>query len=725
MTSSGAVYGPGVTSRPLTGSAQSHPSQATNSLPAAAASQVVPMHVQPQAVSLVPSSAAALTATPVPAHSAGTASFSAAPLLPKAPCVSYSPTRGNTQLRGAAPAQSVAPAIPVPVPSSRAAVPGVAASNHGDDKTIHGDAGDVPGIGTVISGDAAMVPVGEGITPGRLQGGMQAGLRESKADETQPSSAIADTDSDVWSDADSDDLESQAYPSDAVAGPVAEGMETNSDAWSDSLASEPDSPIAHSQAAGAAAAPQPTKRSRFGRLLSRAKGSGGPTAPEQQQALPAPAAGESAASIEPAVMSSATAAAPARSSMRSKLFGRARCQNHHTGLPQEDVDESATLQEEEVTGNDTAAHPEEQSYNTQGSMPTPDFIWHGGNGVSDNVSQAVLAQSPTSAVFVTPSPVLPNSPLSTASVLGQDAAAEEAELDPLSPLFEERARSPLPPRAHTLTDVSDPSYQQQVDPLTPAYDEFDPLTATMEEFNAYNRSIAPQAMLGMSDAQQQPQGIAEPDASKQQHKGRSMAGMLKLRKAAAPSSSPASAATDALTSEPTPVGTDTNQLPTQELQSDVVAGMVARTAAVPKPRSRPFSLLRKRSKGDAHATAAAQSQQQQLSTGTGLQPDAAAAQFPASSQGANGQSAEQQGWDRMERQPLAEQDLGEVLHANTQVGLSAGLPSTFGSFMAASTRSSPGATSDSPQEMPLPDLAMGQSSFDHVGLKSGICFQLV
>jgi len=686
--SSGAVYGPGVTSRPLTSSASAAPHLAVtiaNPQPATA-----PQAIQPQAPAGIPSSA---TEQVIIAESVG---------VPAAPPVTSPPKRNSDKLRNATGVCDTVPAIPVAV----AQVPGPSVSI--PERTQQGLITDGPVLkdGAYTVGGQTMTSTGEGSTPEALLEGPDEGNLAGPEAEGLHSSAALDSDSDAWTDADSDDS-----PTGQAAGPVCEGVETNSDAWSDSIASEPDSPVANSQIA--TTGPQPAKRSRFGKLLSRAKRPGAASAPEQpQQPLVVESAADSAAPADAQMTSSATAAAPAHRSMRSRLFGRTKQQDASAGLPVVQNDDVGTLQEEPDEGFSSAAA--DSGEYAQNSIPMPDAVAHDSSlGIHDGESQESMP-----AAFTFPTSALPSGALSATPILSQPKPAQEAELDPLSSLFEDRvwtSRLQLPSVMTAATAEADTaSHQQQhLHAVTPVYGEFDPLTATLDDYHAYQSSQEQQAVppLGFPDAQQ-PQEALVADAAAQPRKMRSIPRLFKLRKSAKPGGSPtAGPASDTEPTEATAMGEDAAQLTSEEPGPSAVDSNVTQTAAASRARSKkPFSLLRKHSKGNACAAEMAQ-QQQHLAAETAGNPNAALPALAGSIDEPTGQQS------TVERVPLTAKDPEEVLHVNTQLGLSAGLPSTFGSFMAAAPRAPAEAVSGSPHKLPLPSLDLAQAPPYQVSLK--------
>ena len=689
--SNGAVYGPGVTSRPLAGSASAAADQTVTiaSPQPAAASQAG----QPQAPADIQGSAAEQV---IIAESVG---------VPAAPSMTAPPKRDSNKLRNATGVCGIVPAIPVAV----AQVPGDSASI--PERTQQGLITD----GTVLKdaafavGDPTMTPMGKGSTPEALLEGTDEGNLAGPEAEGLHGSAALDSDSDAWTDADSDNS-----PTAQEAGPVCEGVETNSDAWSDSIASEPDSPVANSQAA--TTGPQPAKRSRFGKLLSRAKGPGAASAPEQpQQPLVTESAAHSTAPADAQMTSSAIAAAPAHRSMRSRLFGRTKQQDSSAGLPVEQNDELGTLQEDSDEGFSNAAA--DFGEYAQNSIPMPDASAHDSSlGIYDKKTQESMP-----AAFALPSSALPSGALSATPILSQAEPAEEAELDPLSSLFEDRVWSPrlqLPSVMTAATAEADTaSHQQQhLHPVTPMYGEFDPLTATIEDYHAYQSSQEQQAAppLGFQDAQQ-PQEALVADPAAKPRKTRSMPRLFKLRKSAKPGGSPtAGAASDTELTEATAMGEDAVQLTSEEPAPSAEDSNFNQTAAATKPRTKkPFSLLRKHSKGNAHAPQLVQ-EQQQMAADTAGHPNAISAPLPALAGSIDEPTGQQ---STVERVPFIVTDPEQVPHANTQLGLSAGLPSTFGSFMAAAPRAPAEAVSGSPYKLPLPSPDLTQAPPSQVSLK--------
>ncbi|KAL0041117.1 hypothetical protein WJX77_005471 [Trebouxia sp. C0004] len=670
--SNGAFYGPGVTSRPLTGSESAAPDQAVtipSPQPAAA-----PQAVQPQA----------------PAGNQGSAAehfiIAESVEVPAAPSATAPPKRESNKLRNATMPmiRDIVPAIPVAVaqfPGPSVSIPERTEEDLITDGTVLKD-------GAFADGDPTMTPVGEGSTPEALLKGPDEGNLAGPEAEGLHGSAALDSDSHVWTDADSDDSPGHE------AGPVCEGVETNSDAWSDSIASEPDSPVANNQAATTGS--QPVKRSRFGKLLSRAKAPGAASAPEQLQQ---PLVAESAAPAE--MTSSATAAAPAHRSMRSRLFGRTKQQDSSAGLPVVQNDDLGTLQEESSKGFSSAAA--DYGEYEQNSIPMPDSVAHDSSlGMYDHASQESMP-----AAFALPSSALPSGALSATPILNQAEPAEEAELDPLSSRFEDRVWSPrlqVPSvMTEATTEADTASHQQQLlHPMTPVYGEFDALTATIEDYHAFHRSqeeevATPPELLGFQDAQH-PQDILVADTAAQPRKTRSMPRLFKLRKSAKPGGSPAAGVASVTElAKATATGEDAAQLTPQEPGPSAEDNNVNQTAAASKPRSKkPFGLLRKHSKGNARAAEVVQ-EQQEMAADTVGHPNTISAPLPALAASIEEPSGQPSTVDRV---PFTDKDPEQVPHANTLLGLSAGLPSTFGSFMAAAPRAPAEAVSGSPHKLP-------------------------
>ena len=682
--SNGVVYGPGVTSRPLASAAPDQAVTIPGPQPAPA-----PQAVQPKAPADIASSAAEQV---IMAESVG---------VPAAPSVTAPPMRESNKLRNATGIRDIVPAIPVAV----AQVPGPSVSIPARAERGLITDGTVLKVGADTIGDPIMTPVGEGSTPEALLEGPDEGTLAGHEAEGLHGSAALDSDSDAWTDADSDDS-----PTGHEAGPVCEGVETNSDAWSDSIASEPDSPVANSQAA--TTGPQSAKRSRFGKLLSRAKGPGAASVPEQpQQPLVAESASPHSTAPAAAEMTSpTTVAAPARRSMRSRLFGRTK-QDSSAGLPVVQNDDLGTLQEELDEGFSNAAA--DFGEYMQNSIHMPDAVVHDSSlGIYDNAPQ-----ESTPAAFALPSSALPSGVLSATPILSQAEPAEEAELDPLSSLFEDRVWSPrlqLPSVMTPATAEADTASHQQhhLHPVTPVCSEFDALTATIEDYNAFHRSreeevAPPPELLGFQEAQQ-PQETLVADAAAQPRKTRSMPRLFKLRKSAKPGGSPtAGVASVTELTEATAMEEDIAQLTgSEEPGPSAVDIDVIQTAAASKPRSKkPFSLLRKHSKGNAQAAEMVQ-EQQRMAAGTVVHPNAISAPLPALA-GSTEEPTGQQ--STVERVPFTDKDPEQAPHANTLLGLSAGLPSTFGSFMAAAPRAPAEAVSGSPHKLPSPSPDLAQA----------------
>ena len=598
-----------------------------------------------------------------------------------------------------------------------------------------------------------LTPSSLSTTPGPLQEGQSALTPGPVAEGVESTSD--DSASDCWSDADSGISHARTRQECTAAGPVCEGVESNSDVWSESASSEPGSPMSSAGQAVVGVPTQPAKQSRFGKLLSRAKGGSGPTA----ASLAAPAADAElsletpTAEVQDAVTVS-SAPAPTRTGMRSKLFGRARRQPPSNQAPLDlQADEANTGNESDyaVSSIDPPAASTFLENQIQGSgeqMAYQSTTWQAiHHEYSESHFQSDAATSSVSAAFATQSSAWfsHQQGLSTAWQHAplQEQAAEEADLDPLSHHFEgrmtgsrqegasvrqQRVALPQPvsvPQQGTVV-ISDNRLQAR-SPSPSDHGSFDPLTATLEEFEAFNRSHAHRLSPELPDLQQgqlqdQPDAVTQaqlqqqlPSAagtSAQPRKTRSIPRIFKLRKTgptAVTSSSPSEAAAQSTS------GLQSAEANTPDAQSNAETAdlTTAETSteqakAMPKPRSKPFRLLRKRSK----ATAKLLSSQSAPHTDEDLLE--AATDVPVSSKPGTAQEPEQ-GLERDSSEaaanlPLADRDPEQVHHLHTSLGLSAGLSDTFGSFMAASPRASSRASPGSPHRLPVADNALEQAS---------------
>ena len=503
-------------------------------------------------------------------------------------------------------------------------------------------------------------------------------------------------------------------------------------------------------------ATQPAKQSRFGKLLSRAKGGSGSsaaaasTAVDQETAAGRPAE-EDGGTVLPvmALSSAAPAAAPTRTGMRSMLFGRSRRQG--SALP--NTSDTVAGDSAEPPGTNWEAVEEEEAFLQQqqqqaqqhdDSLPSQESAWQSQNpDASDIASPAHANASLGSAAFVTPNSALLTTPSAAmTNFTPVNEAAEEAEVDPLSRRFEE----------HMLTSTQEPSHVKLQDlesrfppaqqpklwgvsrevvkgapehvrsraasPSLSDHGSFDPLTATFEEFEAYNRSqekhlnhLPEQLQAQLPDEstalsnQQLPQQQHPPTAgtSTQPRKTRSIPRIFRLRKtgstanvtststeaAAAASVEAASEAVPPSISEVDPIQAGGPPQGTSQMSN------TDQGAALPKTRSKPFGLLRKRSKGTAQTL----SMTQQLTPAAPAPSEAAHQSTPLLVDGTGGHVPQQGLLEGPPKQPLAEMGAEEPQHVSTVLALSAGLSDTFGSFMAASTAASPQDSPNGPRQV--------------------------
>lgn len=396
-----------------------------------------------------------------------------------------------------------------------------------------------------------------------------------------------------------------------------------------------------------------------------------------------------------------------------------------------------------VEVSEAGASSEEQFHQHDEGMQSQASVWQDRYpNTSDDLSPNPVTASPGSAAFATPSSALLTSPDAAMSHADRpDEAGEEAVIDPLSHRFEERTftarHEPSLVNVHEVE--SQPVYAQHLKPwgsdrgvdsegdrggvssehrsrtASPSlgdHGSFDPLTATFEEFEAFNRSQEqrshppeqlpaqlPNQSPAMTNLQlpQQPQPPPIAVTSTEPRKTRSIPRIFRLRKTGSATESPSSfggnatppgshtteadTAAESLSTggvDPTPAE-DTPQGPPHSLNADL-------PPAVPKPRSKTFGLLRKRSKGTATSQQPPDPSEAPPQTSNPLPGDGAG---QASQQGLLG--------DSLRQFPLVEGTAGDVHHVNTVLALSAGLTGTFGSFMAAS---SPSASPRGPPESP-------------------------
>ena len=376
-------------------------------------------------------------------------------------------------------------------------------------------------------------------------------------------------------------------------------------------------------------------------------------------------------------------------------------------------------------------------------------------GISSFASPVPADESPGSAAFATPSSALLTDAMTNPPPLQE--AADEAEVDPLSHRFEQRMLSePAHVNLQDTSDESQPPPAQQPQPWggdrgwgrggvsTPMrsraaspslsdHGSFDPLTATFEEFEAFNRSREkhqsqlPEQMLDQSSTlsnqqlpqqlpqQQQQPATAAATSGQQPRKTRSIPRIFRLRKTgstadASSTSTEAAAAASSIKpveAEDSPVLLSTDRVDPNQAggspQETPPGSNVAQAAAVPRPRSKPFGLLRKRSKGTAQTLT---SQQSLLTVPVPSEAVPMCAPLPEAGEG--GQDG------LLGDPPTTDKGAEEQQHVNTVLGLSAGLTNTFGSFMAASAAASPRASSSSPHEVLECAKASKQTSSDQV-----------
>ena len=408
-----------------------------------------------------------------------------------------------------------------------------------------------------------------------------------------------------------------------------------------------------------------------------------------------------------------------------------------SNTPATDADETALTDQTQAPSSRLEAYEEDalseqQAQQRDEGMPSQGSAFHANYAA-------------TSVAFVTSSSVLHSTPNTAMTDAGlPDEAPEEADVDPLSHRFEEHMLTTRQEASHVMLQEmveSHPPHAQQPRPWGGArgfatleqrsraaspslsdHDSFDPLTATFEEFEAFNRSREkridppseqlpaqlPEQSPAVSNLQL-PQQQQPPAAGTSTHprKTRSIPRIFRLRKtgstaeASSTSNEAAAAATDL---HPTEADTEVMLPSTGEVDPNQAAGPLRGPNADPppaasKPRSKPFSLLRKRSKGTAKPVPA----QQPLPVApVPLDTVYTSAPLPEAGIGGSQTPISQLGL-------LQDRGAGEQQHLNTVLALSAGLPGTFGSFMAASPRGSPSSPRQQPQgshddsEEPLSD----------------------
>lgn len=450
------------------------------------------------------------------------------------------------------------------------------------------------------------------------------------------------------------------------------------------------------------------------------------------------------------------------------LFGRSRRQAPAVSNAVDTVaDDSVSTDQAEPPSSsweavkEAAFLPQQAQQHDEG-MPSQGSAWQAEYaGISNFASPVPADASPGSAVFVTPSSALLSDAMTNPTPLHE--AADKAEVDPLSHRFEQRMLSAQPQPSHvnpegTFDESQRPPAQQPqpwggdrgwsrgvatppehmrsraASPSLSDHGSFDPLTATFEEFEAFNRSREkhhlghlpeqlPDQSSALSNQQlpQQPQQQQLPTAattSGQPRKTRTIPRIFRLRKTGSTadrSSTSTEAAAAASTTKPVEAE-EAPVLPSAHLADPTQAGgppqettpgsNAAQAAAVPKPRSKPFGLLRKRSKGTAQTLT---SQQSLLPVPVPSEAVPMGAPLPEAGEWGQGGVL---GDPPM--QPLTGEGSEEQQHVNTVLGLSAGLTNSFGSFMAASAAASPRASPSSPCQGPESAQASKQTLSDQV-----------
>ena len=391
---------------------------------------------------------------------------------------------------------------------------------------------------------------------------------------------------------------------------------------------------------------------------------------------------------------------------------------------------------------------QQQAQQRDECMPSQESAWQAEYpNASDTVSPVHVTASPGSAAVVTPSSTL----LTTSSTAityptPLNEAAEQAGVDPLSHCFEERmitarqepscvklmdnSESKLPSTLQPWgvskgvdRGVTAPEHMSRAaSPSLSDHGSFDPLTATFEEFEAFNRSqekhlnhLPEQLQAQLPDQstalshQQLPQQQQPPAAgtSAQPRKTRSIPRIFRLRKTGSTadiSSTSIEAAAAASGEQPTEAAGEPVPLSTGEMEPIQAEGTPQGTSqvsntnqgiALPKTRSKPFGLLRKRSKGTAQTLSS-----QQPPPATPAPSEAADPSAPLPEDGMGGHTPQHGLLEGPPKPPLGDKGAGAPQHVNTVLALSAGLTDTFGGFMAASPAASPRESPNGPRLIP-------------------------
>ena len=478
---------------------------------------------------------------------------------------------------------------------------------------------------------------------------------------------------------------------------------------------------------------------------------------DQEAAASQPAEQDGVAELPVTAVSSAAASvAPPRTGMRSMLFGKSRRQAPALPNTADTVaGDSVLTNPAEPPGASWEAVGEEaflqqQAQQHDGGMQSQGSAWQAEYpNTSDIASPVHVNASPGSATFVTPSLTLLTTPSAAMTTSGPlNEAAEEAEVDPLSHCFEERMLTSrqepsnvklqenfelqLPPAQqpkpwgvnrglgmgvaapeHVRSGAASPSLSDQ--------GSFDPLTATFEEFEAFNRSqekrlsyLPEQLQAQLPDQstalskQQLPHQQQPPPAgtSAQPRKTRSIPRIFRLRKTGSTAnvaSTSTEAAAAASGEQPAEASSEPEPLSTGEVepkqaggtpQGDPQGSTTDQGAALPKTRSNPFGLLRKRNKGTAQTL----SSRQPLPAAPASY-EAADTSVPLPADGTGGETPLQGLLQDPPGHLLAIKGAEEPQHVNTVLALSAGLTDTFGSFMAASAAASPRESPNGPHQV--------------------------
>ena len=431
------------------------------------------------------------------------------------------------------------------------------------------------------------------------------------------------------------------------------------------------------------------------------------------------------------------------------LFGKSRRQAPALPTTADTVaDESVLTNLAEPPGTsweavDKEAFLQQQAQQHDDGIPSQGSAWQAEyTNTPDMVSPLPVDTSPGSAAFVTPSSTLLSTPSAAmTNFTPLNEAAEEAEVDPLSHRFEERmltarqepshvnlqetselqippAQEPKPWGVNKGADkgVAAPEHlrSRAASPSLSDQGSFDPLTATFEEFEAFNRSQEkrlnyppeqlqaqlPDQSTALSNQQlpQQQQPLPAGNSA-QPRKTRSIPRIFRLRKTgstASVTSTSTEAAAAASGEQLAEASSEPETLITGEIKPNQAGGPpqggpegsnTDQGVALPKTRSNPFGLLRKRNKGTAQTL----SSRQPLPAAPA--PFAAAHTSvirPEDIMGGMGGGTPLKGLlEEPPGQLLADKGAEEPQHVNTVLALSAGLTNTFGSFMAASAAASP------------------------------------